>query len=163
MQTEEPTTNTNYGVKNRKIILITLILSVFVFIVSVISLYVQEVVSTGYVCGCVIPLPLFIPFIASVGLFIGTLIYYLLVPVKEPVNKKAVLGLFENEERKIIEVLVNHRGELTQASIVRITGIPKIRVFRTLKRLEQKGVVEKRPHGKTNIITLKEPYRTLLL
>lgn len=163
MQIEEQTMSTNYGAKNKKIILITLILSVFVLIVSLISIYVQEVVSSGHICGCVIPLPLFIPFIASVGLFIGTLVYHLLIPVREPINKKAVLGLLEDEEKKIVETIVNHRGKITQANIVRITKIPKIRVFRTLKRLEQRGIVEKHPYGKTNIIVLKEPYKKLLL
>ncbi len=155
--------NINYGAKNRKIILITLILAVFVLVVGLISIYVQEVISSGYICGCVIPLPLFIPFMASVGLFIGTLVYHLLVPVKEFVDKKAVLSLLEDEERRILEVIVNHRGKITQASIVRTTGISKIRVFRTLRRLEQRGIVEKFPHGKTNIIMLKDPYRKLLL
>jgi len=52
-------------------------LSIFVFIVAISSLYVQIQIVEGNICGCLIPLPLFIPFIASVGLFIGTLSFYL--------------------------------------------------------------------------------------
>ena len=163
MQIEERTTSTSYGARNRKVMLITLVLSLFVFVVSIISIYVQEVISTGNVCGCTIPLPLFIPFIASLGLFIGTLMYHLLVPVKEPINKKAVLALLNDEERKLIEALIHHKGSTSQANLVRITGIPKIRVSRMLKRLEQKKIIKKRPYGKTNMIELEDEYKKLLL
>ena len=72
---------------SRKIVYGILILSMFVFIISVISLYVQVTIESGDACGCLIPLPFFIPFVGSTGLFIGTLIFYLFSP---RIDKRAI-------------------------------------------------------------------------
>jgi len=142
---------------SKKIIFGILILSIFVLIVSTTSLYVQTHISSGNLCGCFIPIPLFIPFIASIGLFIGTLTYYLLSPRfdKNRLDKKFLLNFFDGEERNIFEVILE-KNEITQAELVKRTGLSKVKVFRILKRFENKGLIEKTSLGKTNLIKLNK-------
>ncbi len=152
---------------SRKIVFGILILSVFVFIISVTSLYVQVTIESGDVCGCLIPLPFFIPFVGSTGLFIGTLVYYLFTPRLERRHSKPdrdlLLNLLGENEARVLKTLTDNRGELPQARLTTLTGISKVKVFRTLERMKARGMIEKRPLGKTNAITLSEDFRNLFL
>jgi len=140
----------------KKIIFGTLILSIFVFIVAAISFYVQIEISSGNVCGCAIPIPLFIPFLASMGLFIGTLLYHFFFPYKYKINREVILKMFNNAEREIIKKLLENDGSCLQSKLTRETGLSKVQVFRTLENLVYKGIIEKESYGKTNVIKLKK-------
>ncbi|MCD6495886.1 MAG: hypothetical protein J7K54_01310 [Candidatus Aenigmarchaeota archaeon] len=142
----------------KKLIIVVMILSVFVFIVGVSSFYVQTQIETGNVCGCSIPITLFIPFLASVGLFIGTMIYYLLIPARPDgrIDRNVILGLFAHDERKVVSYLIEKNGSALQSAIVSGTGLSKVKVFRILERLSSKGITSKSPHGKTNMISLNK-------
>ena len=152
---------------SRKIIFGILILSVFVFIISVTSLYVQVTIESGDVCGCLIPLPFFIPFVGSTGLFIGTLVYYLFTPRLDSKpsrqDRNLLLNLLGESEARILKTLTENKGELSQAKLTTLTGISKVKVFRTLERMKARRMIEKRPLGKTNAITLSEDFRNLFL
>ncbi len=141
--------------KRKEIFIGMLAFSVFVLIVSVTSLYIQTQISSGDACGCAIPIPLFIPFIASIGLFIGTLIYYLFSPKLErpKIDKKTILKFLSGDEKKVFEQLLEKKS-ITQASLTNKTNLSKVKVFRVLKKLENKGLVSKSSHGKTNLIEL---------
>jgi len=141
----------------KKVVFGILILSIFILVVSVSSLYVQTQISSGNTCGCFIPIPLFIPFIASIGLFIGTLIYYLLSPKfnKKKIDEKILLNFFEGDERKVLEHLVGEK-EITQAELVRKTNLSKVKVFRILRKFENLGLIEKNSIGKTNMVRLSK-------
>jgi len=144
----------------RRVIQTMLVLSIFTFIVAVTSLYVQmQMQNLG---ACTIPLPLFIPFIACLGLFIGTLIYSLMAPVKvKGIDVDAICKLLEADEAKVIRAILTHE-DLTQARLARITNLNKVRVFRILQRLERRGVIKKVRKGKTNKILLSEEVRRAL-
>ncbi len=141
----------------RRILQTMLVLSIFTFIVAVTSLYVQmQMQNLG---ACTIPLPLFIPFIACLGLFIGTLIYSLMAPVKvKGIDVDAICKLLEADEAKVIKAILTHE-DITQAKISKITKLNKVRVFRILERLERRGVIKKVKRGKTNRILLSEEIR----
>ena len=148
---------------NKKIVIGTLILSSFVFVVSIISIYVQTQISSGNACSCFIPLSIFIPFTAAVGLFIGTLVYRLFYPaIKNKVNIKPVLKLLERKERKIFEYLIKENGKTSQAKIVHNTDLSKVQVFRTLKKLKQRGLITKEKYGKTNKIKLNDEIKKII-
>lgn len=139
----------------RKDILIgSLILSIFVFIVASSTLYVQTQISTGNACGCWIPLPLFIPFLGSVGLFIGIILYSLFnpIPTQTSISQQSLLRLFDKDERQLIKTLLNNGGQIMQADIVKKTKLSKVKVHRILKRFEDKGLVAKEANGNTNQI-----------
>lgn len=132
-----------------------IIISAFVLVVSGSSLYIQLQIESGHMCGCVIPLYIFIPFLSSLGLFIGTLAYYLLRPTTErKIKIDQIVPLFlDKDEAVIIKEILKER-EITQASLMKRAGMDKVKIFRIIERLKQRGIIEKKPYGKTNIIKL---------
>ncbi|MEM7815895.1 MAG: helix-turn-helix domain-containing protein [Candidatus Aenigmatarchaeota archaeon] len=141
-----------------------LILTAFIFVVAISSLYVQIQVSSGNACGCAIPIYLFVPLIGSMGLMIGVLAYYLLSPKfeKPPIDKKLLLNFMERNDAAVISALLENKGEMSQADIVRQTGLPKVKVFRIINSLKSKGIITKEQNKKINIIRLSEDIRKLL-
>lgn len=149
---------------HKKIILGILILAVFAFVVSISSLYVQIQISQGNACGCFIPLPIFIPFVASIGLFIGTIIYYLFHPEieGEGIPIEVLLNCFEGDERSVVKKILDNNGEVLQSKIVKDTNLSKVKVHRILKKLEGKGFIEKSSHGNTNKVEVNKKTHELL-
>jgi len=143
--------------KRKNVVLGMLTVSVFVLVVSIVSLYVQVQISSGTVCGCAIPIPLFIPLIACIGLFIGTLFYYLISPKFDTpkVDKNVFLQFLSGDEKKVFEKILEKKT-ISQASLVNETNLSKVRVFRILEHFKSKGLIIKRPYGKTNIIELND-------
>ncbi len=152
---------------SRKIVFGILVLSIFVFTISIVSLYVQMTIDSGDVCGCLIPLPFFIPFMGSTGLFIGTLVYYLFTPRPDKgspkMNRNLFLGLLGDDEAMVLKALAENSGELSQARLASLTGIPKVRVFRTLEKMKARKLIEKRPMGKTNMVAIGRDFRSFFL
>jgi len=142
-----------------------LVITVFILIVALAALYVQIQVSGGNACNCEIPLYVLVPIIGAMGLFIGVISYYLLSPKfeKPAVDKSLLLGFLDKDEASIIKVLLDHRGEVPQAEIVRQTGLPKVKVFRVLRGMQTRGIVQKEQNKKVNIIRLSEGMRKLIL
>ncbi|MHA1852955.1 MAG: helix-turn-helix transcriptional regulator [Candidatus Heimdallarchaeaceae archaeon] len=148
----------------KKIISLSLILAIFVLVVSLSSWYVQMEIISGDVCSCAIPLPVLIPILASIGLLTGTLIYYVYSPKfdKAEINSNLILKFFQGDERAVIDVLLKNGGKLSQAKIVSSTGLSKVKVFRILERLKSRGLIEKESKGKTNMIRLSEDISNFL-
>ena len=142
-----------------------LVITVFILIVALAALYVQMQVSSGNACNCEIPLYVLVPIIGAMGLFIGVLSYYLLSPKfeKPPVDKSRLLAFLGKDEASVIKVILDNKGEVPQAEIVRKTGLPKVKVFRVLHSLKNRGIVTKEQNKKVNIIRLSEGMRKLLL
>jgi uncharacterized membrane protein len=142
-----------------------LIITVFILIVALSSLYVQIQVSSGNACGCAIPLYLFVPLVGSMGLLIGVLAYYLLSPrfEKPAVDKSQLLSFLGRDEAAVIKVILENKGEVSQAEIVKQTQLPKVKVFRILHSLKLRGIVTKEQNKKVNIVRLSEGMRKLLI
>ena len=148
----------------KKVIVGSMVITIFVLVVTLSSWYVWNVIYFGDVCSCVIPLPILIPVLASIGLLVGTLVYYMFSPNfdKAPLCKEAILKLLEAGEREIISVLIDSGGRASQTSLGKSTGMSKVKVFRLLEKLVSRGIVEKESHGKTNMIMLSEDLKDLL-
>ncbi len=142
-----------------------LVITVFIMIVAMAALYVQMQVSSGNACNCEIPLYVLVPIIGAMGLFIGVLSYYLLSPKfeKPAVDKTQLLGFLERDEAAVMKAIIENKGEVPQAEIVKQTGLPKVKVFRILHSLKIKGIVTKEQQKKINIVRLSKNMRKLLL
>jgi len=147
--------------QSKKIIATSMLMTIFVLIVSLTALYVQAQIEYGTVCSCAIPVPVLIPLLSSIGLLLGTLIYYVYSPrfEKGGIDRNAVLKFLNHAEQKVMNVILDNRGEITQAKIVSQTGLQKVKVFRVIERLMAKGILSKEPHGKTNKIRLSDEIR----
>ena len=65
------------------------------------------------------------------------------------------VGKLGGEEQAVYQLIADADGTLFQSEIVEKTGLSKVKVTRTLDRLEAKQLVERRRHGLTNIVLLK--------
>ncbi|MCD6589603.1 hypothetical protein J7K74_00220, partial [Candidatus Woesearchaeota archaeon] len=122
------------------------LISIFLFIVSGAVLYMEIHISRGDVCSCSIPLIMLIPIVASAGLVVGAFMFYLLYPSTglEKSIKPLVSRLFSYLSREEREVIMSIGDQsLALSTISKKTGIVKVRVYRILKRLVEKGLVVK--------------------
>lgn len=142
-----------------------LVITVFILIVALAALYVQMQVSSGNACNCEIPLYVLVPILGAMGLFIGVLSYYLLSPrfEKPAVDKSQLLAFLGRDEASVVKAILESKGEIPQAEIVRKTGLPKVKVFRLLHSLQKRGIVSKEQNKKVNIVRLSEGMKKLLI
>jgi len=76
--------------------------------------------------------------------------------VKKKQKKKAKKEISKNlygDEKKIIDYLADKK-ECWTKEMVKDLEIPKVRLSRKLRSLQEKGLVEKEPHGNENRIKL---------
>ncbi|ABW02309.1 helix-turn-helix transcriptional regulator [Caldivirga maquilingensis] len=75
----------------------------------------------------------------------------------EPVNDlERVLRLLPRQERDVLRYIVKSGGEVYQYQLTRDLGLSKVRVWRIVKRLEEKGLVEVVKVKGRNIIKVKD-------
>jgi len=143
-----------------------MVIAIFIFIVSLASLYTQREISCGRATTCTIPLPFLIPITASMGLLVGTFVFYLMeskiekkdIRINESSN--VISRLLSSEERNLIKILARE-NELTQARLTFLSKMPRLKVFRTVEKLKEKGLIEKKEKGKLRIIKMKEDIKNL--
>ncbi|MEM4342668.1 MAG: helix-turn-helix domain-containing protein [Candidatus Caldarchaeum sp.] len=94
---------------------------------------------------------MYLPVIAvSIVLIALPLILYL-YPKRD---RAEVMGLTE-EERKVVEFLVARGGVAEQRDIAKSLGLSRLKTHRIVSSLKRREVVEVKPRGRTNIVTLK--------
>lgn len=100
-------------------------------------------------------LPLIVYVISAISLVLGGIIILLFQFKINKIQLKSLLNLLSKEESEVIRVLLENNNRLEQNHIVALTGYNKVRVSRILTKYEQKGLVEKRNVGNTNLVVLK--------
>jgi hypothetical protein len=150
----------------RKTLIVIMIITGFIFAVSFATLYVQTHIVEGTACSCTLPIPVLIPTFSSLGVFVGSFVYYLIFSKIEKNEREStreardLLELLQNDEKKIILNIVENGGEMLQSKLSRKFG--KVKTFRTLEGLRKRGIVTKEKHGRTNKIKLKPGYKDIL-
>ncbi len=150
----------------KKIIIAIILITAFVFGVSFSTLYAQTNILGGTAYTCTLPIPLLIPTLSSLGVFVGSLVYYLMFSRMERVDKKIIkdanilLDILPPEEKEIIKKIVENKGSITQSKLSSIYG--KVKTFRILESLKRRRIIEKESYGKTNKIKLNEKYKEIL-
>jgi len=100
-------------------------------------------------------LPLIVYGVSFLSIILGA---FLVLLFQWRINKaqlERLLGVLPREERMILKVLMDNGGHVEQNYIVALTGLHKVAVSRTVAKLQERGVVEKRPLGNTNMVVLK--------
>ncbi|MDI6826610.1 MAG: hypothetical protein QMD36_05530 [Candidatus Aenigmarchaeota archaeon] len=149
---------------SRKIAISTVLIAGFIFFVSVTALYVQtQIAEFGF---CPIPIPILIPTFASLGIFVGSSVYYLMsVKIEESKEKRvevvnAMLDLLRADEKETIKKIIENKGEISQSKLSSFFG--KVKTFRVIEDLMRRDIVEKEPYGKTNKIKLNDKFKQVL-
>lgn len=78
-------------------------------------------------------------------------------------NVDMILKFLNEDERKVIEKLIENNGKALQAEITRLPGMSKLRSHRTIKKLLIRKIVETEKLGKTNIVKLAKDIKEGLL
>ena len=69
-------------------------------------------------------------------------------------NKKSLENLDSNE-KDIMNLLLENKGNMFQSDIIEKTNINKVKITRILDGLESQGLIERKRRGMTNIVMLK--------
>jgi uncharacterized membrane protein len=107
--------------------------------------------------------------IINISLIILIVIYFVNKSLwKKKENKKIMTDLddiktefslkgLSDRQKKIIDLLIQKKGPLSQSIIQKELDIPKAAVSRNINSLELKGLIEKEKIGMSNLIRLKKP------
>ena len=91
--------------------------------------------------------------IIFVILFTGTIFLFYSKFMKK---EKLTTNLFK-DEKKIIELLLKKKDHSSWTkNLVKESGLTKVKLSRTLRKLEEKNLIEKMPYGNENLIKLKK-------
>ncbi len=71
-------------------------------------------------------------------------------------GKKDIIKTLDKKESEVVYFLINNQNKSYQSMIQKETGINKSTLSRTIKRLENKNIIEVRETGNTNLILLTE-------
>src|SRR3989344_1477579 len=147
--------------KDKRLILLTIcIMALFIFISTSLIFSFHLKTENKLVS------PLFTPFVKysiqfiiiliSLSIFIGGLIFYVMLNKLEKtkeiikIDVSLILKLLNKDERLIIEKLINSQGRVLQSDISRLNGLNKVKAHRLLLKLKERGIVKIENYGKTN-------------
>jgi len=151
----------------KPIILIFGILTFFIFVVSFSVFYATEHFTAS--CGCRVPSWVIIVAMASLGLFVGLITYYILstnyLKKRERIEKDLIkiLDLLDNEDNIVLKKIIESGGEINQSSLTRALNLDKVRVSRIVSRMEEKNILKKEKNGMTNKLILDDSLKRLFL
>ncbi len=69
-------------------------------------------------------------------------------------NKQSLENLNE-DEKKIVNILLENKGSIFQSELIEKTGLNKVKITRILDSLEVQNLIERKRRGMTNIVVLK--------
>lgn len=158
----------------QSLLLILGIITGFVFIVTFTSVYVSDVLINQNACGCVIPIPLMLVILSSLGLFVGFITSFVFTKkinkeTQDMTKEKKILRIiflkqFDPEERKVIEYLIQNKGNTTQSEMSKLLN-DRVKAYRIIKKLDKRGIIKIKNNNnsnKTNLISLTEEIYNLL-
>tara|TARA_Y100000310_G_scaffold345600_2_gene467105 strand:- start:4038 stop:4937 length:900 start_codon:yes stop_codon:yes gene_type:complete len=92
-----------------------------------------------------------------VGVLIGLIVFgFFLFNRKLKKGKRNVVSTLNEPQQKIVRVLMENKGKLTQSKLRVETGLPKATLSRNLKYLEFRKLVEVNSVGQSNMVELKD-------
>ena len=106
-----------------------------------------------------------IPLLVGFGIMAGAGTFYFTsqkVAAREETLKKnteILLRFLNRDERVVINRLIENHGRALQAEITRLPGLSKVKSHRIIKRLIERGVLEKEDFGKTNVVRFTKEVR----
>jgi len=99
-----------------------------------------------------------LPIIISLALIVGASTYYLMSQKVESTEKslkkntEIILKFLNEDEKKLVNLLVESNGKVLQAEVTRLPGMSKVKSHRVVQKLIDRGVIEKESIGKTNVL-----------
>mgnify|MGYP004001962971 FL=1 len=98
--------------------------------------------------------PLFLYGTTILSLAIGGYIVYLFEDKISKVQIGKLLSILPPDERRVMKLLLE-RKEIEQNKLGTLAELSPVKISRAISILEQRGIIEKKKHGYTNLIVLK--------
>lgn len=136
-------------ISKNKIFISASLIGLLAVLITVFSVYHSQHMGHSY-----LQYPMFFYGTTILSLIIGGFIVYLF---EEKINKlqlNKILKILPKDERKVIQLLIE-RNELEQRKLGTLTELSTLKISRVISILEQKGIIEKKKQGYTNLIILK--------
>ncbi|MEM2138007.1 MAG: MarR family transcriptional regulator [Candidatus Anstonellaceae archaeon] len=70
-------------------------------------------------------------------------------------TRKVDLSSLDSDEKKVIAIVQEQGGSTFQSEIIKQTNYSKVKISRVLDKLEQKGLIERKRRGMTNLVVIK--------
>jgi len=70
-------------------------------------------------------------------------------------KRKIAAAELEADEARVVAIINEGSGSVYQSDIMKKTGFSKVKVSRLLDKLEQKGLLERKRRGMTNLVVAK--------
>ena len=70
-------------------------------------------------------------------------------------NYKKIMSSLNNDEKLVLEKIIEAQGTIFQSDLVEKTKFTKVRISRILDKLEGMVLIERRRRGMTNVVILK--------
>ncbi len=100
-------------------------------------------------------LPLIVYGISFISIMVGASVVLLFAWKLNKMQIHQFLQLLPKEERAVIKILLAHNNAIEQNKLVALSGFTKVQITRILQRLSERGVVEKKQMGYTNLVVLR--------
>ncbi len=100
-------------------------------------------------------LPIIVYVISFISLMIGVAIVILFQMKLNKMQIESILKILPREERILVKILLDNNKNIEQNKLVALSGFSKVQVSRTVQKLVERDVIEKKILGNTNLIILK--------
>lgn len=146
------------------IVLITLVMALLLIsFMDTLNQAVQESCTCGDACGMIehqTPPIIYVGWAGVIVMFlIGIVLFFKGGTLVGKADGKGAwfekLKSLKDDEKMIYKLLIDADGTMFQSEIVEKTELSKVKVTRTLDKLESRRLLERRRRGLTNIIVLK--------
>ncbi|MCX6776129.1 MAG: hypothetical protein NT130_04755 [Candidatus Micrarchaeota archaeon] len=109
------------------------------------------------------------PVFVAIGFVLGAVAFYFFTENKKveyvevKPSPEAILKLLPADERKVVAKIAEEGGKALQSEISLLDKMGKVKSHRIIDRLEERGIVEKEQHGKTNLVKLTKELKDALV
>ncbi len=148
----------------KKIVLGLLVVSVFIFLVTVL-VFVFALYSAGQTVPDILRpfLEFHMQFMVLMGVFgvcSGLVVFSIMNATLEKqkqvvkMNIDIIMKFLGADDREIVTLLLSKDGMSTQSEIARLPGMSRLKAHRIVKKLEERGIVHVEKYGKINMIRI---------
>jgi hypothetical protein len=155
----------------RKIVLGLVVVSVFIFLITVL-VFVYALASGGQQVPEILRpfITYHIQFMVVMGFFgvgSGLIVYNILNATLEKqkkivqTNMSIIMKFLSPDEREIVQLMGEKEGMTTQSEMAKLPRMTRLKAHRIVKKLENRGIVHVEKYGKINVVRLVEELKGL--
>ena len=153
----------------KRIVLGIVVVSTFIFLVTVLvfvyALYSQGQSIPSFLAPFIDYHMHFMVLMGVFGVCSGLVVYNLMNATLEKQKKMVktnvdiIMKFLSPDDREIVTLLLTKDGMTTQSEIAKLPGMSRLKAHRTIKKLEDRGILYVEKYGKINMIRIVDELR----